>query len=176
MKWLEMNSNHFLVYHESSKPVPLYSKDRFIRENVTVPHPILDKKIKVQYDSSLPGEARAKVYHNKILLGDKFFKLPADAKIHVFTHELGHFFEHEVLKPDIFWKVIDSELLGSAKGTIHFEGILGTFSAEEALAEAYAIYRLQPKELLKRHPQVYRFIQEIDQGKTTEQALKEVHR
>ena len=147
-----------------------------IVESIIVQHPTLPPKIKIQYDSSLQGEARAKVYHGKILLGEKFFDLPSDIKKHVLTHEFGHFFEHEVLKPEVFWKVSDSGILGSAKktrsGSTYFEGVLGTSNAGEALAEAYAVYRLAPKELLNRYPKVYGFIQEIERGKTTEKALE----
>ncbi len=103
-----------------------------------------------------------------IALTPKFFELDTRGRKHVLRHEEGHRWEGRIVNPDNYWQIYDSGIFGN-----RFNGIFGssTKNLHEPMAEAKAVYDDDKTALKKQHPAAYHFIEEIEHGKTWQQAL-----
>ncbi len=138
--------------------------------------PTLGKVVTIKYKPSHPSEATSDVYRGEIIIGDKYLKLPREARIGTAIHEEGHFLENSWLNPDNYWEVTDSGIFGEAKqtreGRAFWDGLGGTFRTDESVAESYLWYVEEPDRLMKEYPRAYKFWEKIDSGEDFMKAVR----
>lgn len=85
---------------------------------------------------------------DEVHLFPKFWELDAKTRDFVFAHELGHWVSSKVSYSTVLRIAQDHGVDLWDTSALPF----GQFNGEEAFAEVFAVYHLNPAELLKRYP------------------------
>jgi hypothetical protein len=116
----------------------------------------------VVYDERLTSEAE---YRNGVIvLGPKFYKLDDDGRAQVMAHEEGHALSDEMLADGRAFALQDRGAFQGTFGNETVDGINGQVTPGENVAEAYAVWKLDPEWLLEHYPLAYQAIEDAMAG------------
>jgi hypothetical protein len=106
---------------------------------------LIEQKIKVVIDDSIPHEARMDV-SNTMRLGKKFFKMKKNEQEWVIAHELGHWFREKYVSL--------GEIMGWEEGENFW--IFNPMNSEEGFADAFMYYLFDPNFFKKKYPERFK--------------------
>lgn len=122
----------------------------------TTPESGLAIPTRIEFDETLPNEARSEGLYDRIVIGPKFLELPDDdVRQYVLAHEIGHTISDAMLEDGSAWRMLDEgAFIGEFDGR-EVDGINGAHTPGENLAEAYAAFTTAPEWLKEHYPAAY---------------------